>query len=218
MLPLRPLCLAPSAAALPSSLGRDHIPSVTVCQQQRGPSMVFHGRDSGQEPGKAAVLPGLGAEPLLQLCVPLCCALQSALPWGSARALSCPCALGWDSPSQACLCPGVSLTWSWGRQRCQGTGDGTGQSLEKSWAASCNPWCPRLHCHHIPALCCPLPARRAVLPLGQGCHTGTRLGTALSCSPQTPAAQEERFPPLLIELHCHRKPRSRSSLEPLVSH
>lgn len=64
----------------------------------------------------------------------------------------------------------------------------------------------------------PCQLRGAVLPLGQDYHTGTRLGTALSCTPQTPAAQEERFPSLLIELHCHRKPRSRSSLEPLVSH
>lgn len=79
--------------------------------------MVFHGR--GQWAG-AWQEPGLGAEPLFQLCVPLCCAGQSALPWGKCKSpwLSLCSVLtpwNWDrpnpNPSQACLCPGASLTW-----------------------------------------------------------------------------------------------------------
>lgn len=145
-----------------------------------------------------------------------------------ARAPGCPCALSsprwdpgcWDSPSQACLCAVYPCPGAAGGQRCQSTGTqpGMGQGRIRR---SLGLFLVTLGApgHNIPACCRPLPARGWLCsPWGRIVTLGTRLGTTLSCTPQTPATPEERFSWLLIELHCHRKPRSRSSLEPPVSH
>lgn len=39
----------------------------------------------GRSLARLTIMPGLGAEPLIQLCVPLCCAVQSALLWGKCK-------------------------------------------------------------------------------------------------------------------------------------
>lgn len=180
----------------------------------------------GRSLARAAKVPGLGAEPLIRLCVLLCCAVQSALLWGRGKSprlslCSVLTPMGcWDSPSQASLCASVSLTWCCGQAEVSELGMGQGRVRRSLGLFLVTLGAPG---HNIPALCHPLPAQRGPCsPWGRivtlGTRLGTRLGTALSCTPRTPATPEERFSWLLIELHCHRKPRSRSSLEPPVSH
>lgn len=214
---------------------RDHIPSAPVCQTAGRPLDGFPWQELGtvgRSLARAAKVPGLGAEPLIQLCVPLCCAVLCCAGSPTLGQVQEPPAVpvlcphpdgtrdaGTVLPRPASVpvypCPGAA-----GRQRYQSTGTqpGMGQGRVRR---SLGLFLVTLGApgHNIPARCHPLPARRwPCSPWGRIVTLGTRLGTALSCTPQTPATPEERFSWLLIELHCHRKPRSRSSLEPPVSH
>lgn len=94
----------------------------------------------GRSLARLALVPGLGAEPLM--CVPLCCAVQSALLWGKCKSLQLSlCSvltlmghgmlgLGQSLPGlplSQCV-PDLGLRQVGVSEHRQAAGDGTGQS------------------------------------------------------------------------------------------